>query len=320
MYKTMIVSVIITTHNRFEQCKRAIKSVMNQTFKPLEIIVIEDNSNSGIQNWIKENNLEIKYIKNDINIRLAGSRNKAIKEAKGSWIAFLDDDDEWLPSRLEEQVKAYENIESSLKENIACVQCGNETFNIAGKSVGSYLPQNCGNLKKSIIKIGAKTPSSCFLFRKSALEQVNGFSEELISGVDHDIWMKLAVGGYDNLCVKKLLVKIYQEPIVTMMTNTDKRIKGIKQYVEKWTPTYIEWFGELKGKKYAKEYFSNVISGLVAQKIMTRDFGEAKKAFNGIVEFNNSLLSSLKYIKPIVIVILREKLPLSLKKLIKKFV
>jgi len=60
----MQISVIITTYNRFEQCKRAVNSVLNQTYKPIEIIVIEDNSNSGIEKWIKENHFDIKYIKN----------------------------------------------------------------------------------------------------------------------------------------------------------------------------------------------------------------------------------------------------------------
>ncbi len=312
----MEISVAITTYNRLEQCKRAVNSVLHQTFKPLELIVIEDNSNSGIANWIKENNLEINYIKNETNLRLAGSRNRAIKEAKGSWIAFLDDDDEWLPSRLKEQVKAYENIESNLQKNIACVQCGNETFNTAGKSVGSYLPQNCENLKESIMKIGAKTPSSCFLFKKNALEKIGGFSEELISGVDHDIWMKLAVAGYDNLCVKKILVKIYQEPIETMMTNTHKRIEGIKQYVEKWTPIYIEWFGGEKGKLYAEKYYANVIGGLVAHNIITKDYKNAKVAFSSILR-QIKLKNNIGFIFLIIKILLKNYLPTKIIQILK---
>lgn len=316
----MNISVAITTYDRFKQCKRAIKSVLSQNIKIKEIIVIEDNSDSGIKEWIENESFGIKYIRNNTNLRLAGSRNVAISESKGDWIAFLDDDDQWLENRLSEQVNAYNSIDESEKEKLCCIQCGNETFNKNGNSIGVYLPQNCGNLKESIMSIGAKTPSSSFLFKKSALEKVNGFSEDLISGVDHDIWMKLAVEGYNNLCLKKALVKIYQEPIETMMTNTDKRIIGISQYTLKWQPTYIEWFGEKEGIVYSKNYYSYVISGLVAQKLLIGKYKEAIKASRSIISFNESLLFSLKYILTVFTIILREKLPLNLKKIIKKLI
>ena len=230
----------------------------------------------------------------------------------------MDDDDEWLSNRLEDMVKEYNKLDKIKKEKICVIQCGNETIDSKGKLVGYYLPQNCGNLKESIKKIGAKTPSSAFLFKKDILKKVGEFSEDLISGIDHDIWMKLAINDCYNLCIKKSLVRIYKEPIITMMTNTDKRIKGIKQYVNKWENTYIEWFGKEKAIEHKKEYFSNVISGLVAEKILTKNYKEAVKAYKEIVKYNDSSLQSLKYLKGVFVAILREKLSYELKQKIKQ--
>lgn len=315
----MNISVIITTYNRFNECKRSINSVLNQIYKPIEIIVIEDASSSGIENWIRENNLNVKYIKNERNLGLAGSRNKGLKLARGEWIAYLDDDDEWLPNRLEEQVKEFERLKNNEKEKICVIQCGNETIDEKGNLIGYYLPQNCGNLQESIKKIGAKTPSSAFLFRKNVLEKMGGFSEDLISGIDHDIWMKLAINNCYNLCVKKPLVRIYKEPIETMMTNTNKRILGIKQYVDKWEEVYKNWFGEKEGMEYKRNYFSEVISGLVAQKILSREFKDAFVAFKSILQMNKYFFKSLKYFKLIFLAILREELPYKAKQFLKRF-
>jgi GT2 family glycosyltransferase len=145
------------------------------------------------------------------------------------------------------------------------------------------LPKNNGKLAKSIQEIGAKTPSSSFLFKKEVLKKVDGFDEDLISGIDHDIWMKLAVAGYSNLIVPKPLVVIYEDQIETMMTNTKKRIAGIRQYVKKWTPTYKEWYGEKAGAIYAKRYFIRVIGGLAGQKLAGSQYKEGCIAAREIV-------------------------------------
>lgn len=313
----MNISVVITTFNRYQQCKRAIDSVLSQTFKPFEIIVVEDSSNSGIQDWIKDNNFDIKYIQNKTNVGLAASRNIGMKQATGDWIAFLDDDDSWLNNRLEESVLVYKKC--SLIEKIACIQCGNETFDQFGKSIGVYLPLNCGNLKESIIKIGAKTPSSSFLFNTEVLTKVEGFSENLISGIDHDIWMKLAVEEYFNICVKKPLVRIYQEPIQTMMTNTQKRIIGLKQYTTKWKKTYQNWYGIEEGLQKIEDYYANVLSGLVVYHLQTFNFKDAKLVGDSILaNYTYKRIGNYKFILYVLLQLLKSCIPLKVKYFIKK--
>jgi len=104
----MLVSVIIPTYNRKALLDIAINSVLNQTYQNFEIIIVDDNSNDGTDNYInKINHDNIQYIKNKETMYAPKSRNIGISHSKGDLIAFLDDDDEWYPDKLEKQVKLF---------------------------------------------------------------------------------------------------------------------------------------------------------------------------------------------------------------------
>ena len=265
------VSVIVTTFQRFEYVKRAIKSVLEQSVKCLEIIVVEDASTSGLNEWILEQKQpNLIYVRHETNKGLAAARNTGLNLAKGELIAYLDDDDEWLPNRLEEQIIFYQALSDGTKTNLACIQVGCKILNGLGEVVSIALPVHNGKIKKSIMEIGGViTHSSCFLFTNHALRNVQGFDENLISGIDHDIWMKLAVAGYSSFSIRKPLVFIHIDDRATMMTNTKQRVLGIENYIKKWSPVYHEWFGSKGGSFFSRRYFILVIAGLSGIKFAT---------------------------------------------------
>ena len=81
----MLITTVVTTYNRFELAKRAINSLLNQSHADIEIIVVEDGSNTGLDKWVqKKHAIKIKYHKNGINKGLSASRNWAIDNSKGS--------------------------------------------------------------------------------------------------------------------------------------------------------------------------------------------------------------------------------------------
>ncbi len=99
------VSVIIPTHKRTSMLSRAIDSVISQTVSPKEILVVDDVSDQDTKVLIdKYSRYDIRYICNTVGRGACSSRNLGAKEAHGDFIAFLDDDDEWLPEKLEEQL------------------------------------------------------------------------------------------------------------------------------------------------------------------------------------------------------------------------
>lgn len=105
-----LVSVIMPSYNTDKFIKKSIESVINQTYKNWELIIVDDCSTDctdQIVSSIKDN--RIVYLKNKVNSGAAVSRNRALREAKGRWIAFLDSDDLWTSDKLEKQIAFMEN-------------------------------------------------------------------------------------------------------------------------------------------------------------------------------------------------------------------
>jgi len=269
------VTAILTTYQRSRLAKRALTSIFSQSFSPAEIIVVEDAGETDLADWIAAlGRDDLKYVRHDRNRGLAAARNTGLRLANSDLIAYIDDDDLWLPTRLQEQVERYRSLHCDQKVKLASLQVGCIIVDSQGQPIGEVLPVNQGNLRESIIKVGPATPSSSFMFVRSKLLEIGGFDEGLISGIDHDVWMKLAVAGYSNEVIKKPLVMVTRNDRPKMMSDTERRILGLTQYVKKWTPTYREWFGEIEGDIYARRYFIRIVCGLAGQKFADRQFSE----------------------------------------------
>ena len=101
-----LVSIIMPSYNTAEYIAESIKSVQAQTYSDWELIIVDDCSTDNTDDVVKEylTDSRIRYLKNEINSGAAISRNYALREAKGRWIAFLDSDDLWHPEKLEKQI------------------------------------------------------------------------------------------------------------------------------------------------------------------------------------------------------------------------
>ena len=101
-----LVSIIMPSYNTANYIGETIQSVINQSYKNWELIIVDDCSTDNTDSVIKAiNDPRIKYIKNEKNSGAAVSRNRALREARGRWIAFLDSDDLWYEEKLEKQIK-----------------------------------------------------------------------------------------------------------------------------------------------------------------------------------------------------------------------
>ncbi len=101
-----LVSIIMPSYNTAQYIGATIKSVLNQTYTNWELIIVDDcstdNTDEVVKNYLSDK--RIKYLKNEQNSGAAVSRNRALREAKGQWISFLDSDDFWMPEKLEKQI------------------------------------------------------------------------------------------------------------------------------------------------------------------------------------------------------------------------
>ena len=181
----MKISVIIPTFNRRKTLRRAIESVRNQSLSPFEILIIDDGSNDGTKEWVKESFQDIKYIYQN-NQGVSSARNKGIKYAYGDWIAFLDSDDEWLPSKLYEQVKAigsnpeikfFHTNEIWIRNEVRVNQMKKH------KKHGGYIFEKC-------LDICRVSPSSV-LIKKEIFDDIGTFDESLRVCEDYDLWLRI---------------------------------------------------------------------------------------------------------------------------------
>ena len=179
------VSVIIPTYNRKNLLKRALHSASSQTFVPQEIIVVDDGSSDGTKDWVLERFPYVRYIYQD-NSGVSSARNAGIKEAKGSWIAFLDSDDEWMPDKLEKQETAINDSKEAWLCHTNEVWVRNSVrVNQMKKhqKYGGYVFENC-------LDICRISPSSV-LIKKEVFEMVGLFDESLKVCEDYDLWLRI---------------------------------------------------------------------------------------------------------------------------------
>ena len=187
-----LISIVIPSYNHGHLIARAIKSVLAQTYSNWEAIIIDNHSTDQTQEVIsrfKDNRIKFIEINNDGIIAL--SRNKGIKIAEGQWIAFLDSDDWWSPSKLQA------TIDHALQENADLVY---HNLKIARKHKQKLFPQTIHSnylqapVYESLVKSGNIIPNSSVLIRKSILDKVDGISEDKlkVTWEDYDCWLRVA--------------------------------------------------------------------------------------------------------------------------------
>ena len=181
----MKISVIIPTYNRKKTLARAIQSVINQSLSPFEILIIDDGSNDGTEEWVKENFQNIKYIYQN-NRGVSSARNIGIENANGDWVAFLDSDDEWLPNKLHEQLKAIEsNPEVKFfHTNEIWIRNGIRVNQMKKhKKYGGYIFEKCLDM--------CRVSPSSVLIQKEVFDNIGVFDESLRVCEDYDLWLRI---------------------------------------------------------------------------------------------------------------------------------
>lgn len=308
------VTAVITTYRRFDDAKRAIQSVVAQTYQPLEIIVVEDGVDSGIEAWLKTQGLtQVRYIRHPQNRGLAAARNTGWRQASGEYVAYLDDDDVWKPERISRQIDLVQRFSAEEREKTAVVTCATEMHFPRTGRVSLRMPQDRGSLEQAMISGIGSTPSSSFLFLRAALEKVGGFDENLVSSIDHDIWMSLGVAGFHaDFVPEPLVIHFDRFRRHSAMSATEKRIMGVRQYVEKWLPTYRKWFGSPGDQDHARWYFGAAVGLLGGAKLAEGRFAESAQALRAMIRFRVGILRSLAIIlRCATLTLLRQYVPAS---------
>ena len=239
-----MISVVIPTHNRCDLLSRAIRSVLCQTIQDFEIIVVSDGSTDGtdaLMQKFEEQDMRIHYISYMPSRNGNYARNMGIKATRGEFVAFLDDDDEWLPTKIEKQI----NIMSSDK-GIGLVYTGTHSIFVDDNIEFDSCSMLQGNMSKRILFDNFAGSTTTVMLRKSVLEKSGLFDESLSAMQDYDLWVRVC-----QVCK----VGVVSEPLVNYYNyNTSSQITLNFEKYEKAYDILNNKYKELYKKLTQKEW------------------------------------------------------------------
>ena len=238
------ISVVIPTLNRINTLQRALDSVINQTYKPAEIIVVDNGSSDGTLKFLREQYPKITTLTEN-KVGVSSARNKGIKKSINQWIALLDSDDAWHPRKLEVQTSM---LDSALKE-YSLIHTDEVWFRNnkhinqmkKHKKQGGYIFERC-------LSLCCISPSSV-LFKKNILDKVGLFDESLPVCEDYDLWLKICSSEEVLFAQDKLTYKYggHKDQLSKSYWGMDRfRIKSIENIIKNFDLTN-------KQKKQAKK-------------------------------------------------------------------
>jgi glycosyltransferase involved in cell wall biosynthesis len=199
------VSVIIPTYNRANFIDKAIKSVLNQNYQDFEIIVVDDGSTDNTEETVKSfNNFKIRYICHTNNQGVSAARNNGIRASRGKYIALLDSDDEWLPEKLDKQIKVFKSEFPEVGvvySNVLYIDESGKNMNKLGN------PKKIeGHIYEDLLGGNYVGTSSTLLIKKECFNRVGSFDDLLDAENDWDMWIRIAKY-YRFVLIKVPLVK-----------------------------------------------------------------------------------------------------------------
>lgn len=223
------VSIVITTKNRCELLENAIRSVLSQTVKNIECIVVDDASTDDTQKKYA-NDSRIVYVRIDEKDSRGGNyaRNQGLMKASGNVVAFLDDDDEWMPQKLEKQLELLDKHPGSV---IFCGRLFKKVFD--GKfNIQTVIPPQkfSGDLSR-LIRTTYVTSTSCLLFPKKLLDRVGYYDEKLTFWQEYELCIRLAQVAEFYFVPEALVVCLDRADIVARVSNKVLNWKDNTTYI-----------------------------------------------------------------------------------------
>lgn len=233
-----MLTVAITTYNRWGLCLKALRSVCGQEGVDMEVVLVDDCSADPMPVEIKEfiDKNHVKYIRHKTNKGLAAARNTAIKAARGKYFSFCDDDDQWPADMASGLVRAMENAPEGV-----------------GMGVGMPLARQraCEDLLEGYPKLtnlmlhGFTPPVGGQIYLTDLVREAGGYTPEVKSGVDHDLWINLLKANPGVAVSWGEPVKVGANPgRERMTTNENKRRQGVHDALNIWQPKITAALGE----------------------------------------------------------------------------
>lgn len=266
------VSVVIPTYDRGDLVKRAIRSVLSQSFDSIELLVIDDHSPTPVREHLENTDIETDQLtihRHSENMGGNAARNTGIDLASGQYVAFLDDDDEWYEKKIERQVQAAESTGAGV------VYTGIEQFS-DGTTNATKTPNTSGDVTEELLTGNFIGSFSAVLVKKDVIERVGYPDDDLPSWQDWDYYLRLSEETTFQ-AVPEPLVRRYSDAheqisddhstkrdvtVPRFVSKHRQRAKnyGILSEFEATIAAEVGWSAALNGRyrEAAKQYFNSL--------------------------------------------------------------
>lgn len=276
-----LVSVVIPTYNRSEKLKRAIRSVLNQTYDNFELIIVDDASEYDTEKLVTSfNDGRINHIQHNENRGGAAARNTGIKESGGKYISFLDDDDAFLPKKIEKLV--------SVLEPLSDEWIGAYSWSIIdGRVRASYME---GDVKYELLSENPKLRiggSSSLFLRSQDVKAIGGFDESFERHQELEFLLRIMSRGKLKLVKEPLFVK---ESRKAHYPSAEDYLKIKKKFLSKFSKLLEKY-----NCKQRKKVFSSFWLEAASRFLEERKIGKSAKYFKKSIKYYPPFLSIEKY-------------------------
>lgn len=204
------VSIIVPCYNRVQYLRHAVDSVLAQTFRDWELIVADDGSGEETANYLTEldNLRQVRVLRLQHSGNPSVVRNAALRTARGAWIAFLDSDDVWLPTKLEMQIALHHSCAARRWSYVAMERI-HEDGNLMRGEPRRATPG--GAIFEQLLRLAANVSMSGVMAERALLEQMGGFDEAQPFFEDFDLFLRLSL---------RSEVSVVTQPLVRMRSHT----------------------------------------------------------------------------------------------------
>jgi len=247
-----LVSVVLPTYDRPDRLRRALESVAAQTYPSIELVVVDDCSPTPLEPVVEGVDLRslrrVVYLRNEENRGGNATRNRGINACTGEYVAFLDDDDEWKPSKLARQVATFEASD----DDVGLVYVGTE-LRQNGRPVNTVVHTLRGWVTDALLRGESISEYSGVMVRADVFDTVASPDERFPSWSDREWFVRLSLGCAFEAC---------EEPLVVRHLEGDDRVT--KNYVTKRDVTYplfMETFRPLAAERGMERAFEAAMAG-----------------------------------------------------------
>jgi glycosyltransferase involved in cell wall biosynthesis len=259
------VSVIIPTHNRAALLGRAVASVLEQTCQDFEIIVADDASRDETPEAIRRiGDRRLRYFRHPTARGEAATTNTGVRHAAGDYVAFLHDDDSWLPAKLERQLELFRRTSpkvGAVYSGFTCVAAA------TGKELRTVRPSKRGDLFSALCAHNWIGVPSTVMVRRDCFARTGMFDEGIAYGADYDMWIRMARAYHFDYV---------DEPLVLYLVH-DNRLSANYAAILRGKEAQLRKHAELFAGD--KKSYSRLLLSLGVLHCYNRNLGQGRLAF-----------------------------------------